>query len=640
MCGIAGLLNWPAASAEASLALGEAMARALTHRGPDDHGIWRSPDGAAVFAHRRLSILDLSPTGHQPMSSADGRWTVCYNGEIYNHPALRQRLEQAGAALRGRSDTEVLLEWVGRWGLEETLHALEGMYAFALWDNAERRLHLVRDRIGVKPLYWMKQGAGFAFASELKALTLLHGVRFAIDRRGLSLYFKFGYTPSPTTIYENVWKLEPGATLTVAANGEPRITRYWDAWDYARPDPARDDESLTDALDALVLRSVGQELVADVPVGCFLSGGIDSSLVSAVMRQLAGAPVKTFNVGFDDPNIDESAYARAVAHNIGSDHHEIRLNADMAREIIPLLPDMYDEPLSDMAAIPTYAVSKLAREYVKVVLSGDGGDELFAGYDRYHAAERVWRRIGWAPHAARRLAASALRATPLGMVAAAARMASSPEPLRAPRQLQRLSVALDDASPLSAFTATSSAWLDPADAVQQTSGDLPEVWSRARASAAASMLQFQMIDFHTYLPDDVLAKVDRASMATSLEARVPLLNHKLVEFALGLPAEARVRDGESKFLLRKLLYKYVPRALVERPKRGFSVPMAAWLRGPLRDWADDLLSESTLRQSDVLRADVIAQRWREHRRGEADWSYPLWTALMFQDWSRRRSGSA
>lgn len=617
------------------MALGEAMARTLTHRGPDSAGVWLSPDGAAVLAHRRLSIIDLSPAGHQPMTSADGRWTISYNGEIYNHATLRKRLDAAGAALRGRSDTEVLLEWISRWGLAEALAAAEGMFAFALWDARERRLHLVRDRIGVKPLYWTKQGAGFAFASEIKALTLLPGARFALDRRGASLYFKFGYTPSPTTIYENVWKLEPGAILTVASGETPRIERYWDAWDYAQPSEARDDAALLGELDQHVRRSVGQELVADVPVGCFLSGGVDSSLVAAAMRQLSGAPVKTFNVAFDDPTIDESAHARAVAAHIGSEHHEIRLDAASAREIIPTLPEMYDEPLSDMAQIPTHLVSKLARQHVKVALSGDGGDELFAGYDRYHIAERVWRRLGWAPHGARRLAARALRAAPAGMVAAAARLSASPEPLRAARRLQRLSVALDDASPLSAYVAAASTWLDPAEVLTHADAELPDAWRRARASNAASMLQFQLIDLHTYLPDDVLAKVDRASMAVSLEVRVPLLNHKLVEFALGLPPDARVRGGESKFLLRRLLYQYVPRALVDRPKRGFSVPMAAWLRGPLRDWADDLLSDAALRQNDVLRADIVSQRWREHRSGAADWSYPLWSVLMFQDWSRR-----
>lgn len=630
MCGIAGFVDWPGAEA----ALGDAMGRALTHRGPDDHGIWVSPEGGAVLAHRRLSILDLTPTGHQPMTSADGRWTIVYNGEIYNHPALRTELEAEGVRLRGRSDTELLLEGAALWGLEATLARAEGMFAIALWDERERTLLLTRDRVGVKPLYWMRRGAGLAFASELKALRLLPGADFSFDPAGLAHFFKFGYAPGAETLFAHVRKLEPGTILAFKNGAAPSITRYWDAWAHIGTRSTADDADMLAELDALVRGSVGQELVADVPVGCFLSGGVDSSLVAAVMQAQAGGKVKTFNVGFDEPGMDESAHARAVAAHIGSEHHEIRLDAKGAAEIIPLLPEMYDEPVSDMAAIPTHLVSKLARSEVKVALSGDGGDELFAGYERYAVAEKVWRRLAWAPRGARQLAAHALRAAPAGMIAAAARAASM-APERGVRRVQRLSAALDDASPLTTYEATVGLWVDLGEVLNTPDLTRAAAWTRAEASGLDPVLAFQLIDLTTYLPDAVLAKVDRASMATSLEVRVPLLNHRLIEFALGLPAHARMRGGQGKWLLRQLLYKYVPQALVDRPKAGFSVPIGLWLRGPLRAWAEDLLSETALRESGVLNAAGVSRRWREHVEGRADWSYPLWSVLMFQAWRRR-----
>lgn len=632
MCGIAGLLDWPFGSFEAAGQCARAMAGALAHRGPDGEGFWRSDDGRVHFAHRRLAIIDLSEAGAQPMTSADGRWTICFNGEIYNFSVLRAALEAAGAVLRGHSDTEALLETIARKGLEAALKASEGMFAFALWDAREGRLHLVRDRAGIKPLYWTKRGTGLAFSSELKALRLAPGASFALDVAQVSSFLRFGYVTAPATIFADVFKLPPATILSVGDDGAVSLRPYWSAWEAAAaPRDLRSETELREALDALVQHCVRQELVSDVPLGAFLSGGVDSSLVAAIAQRALSRPLKTFSVGFDDPSIDESAHAEAVARHIGTEHHAFRVTAAEALGVIPLLPEMYDEPVADIAQIPTYLVSKFARQHVTAALSGDGGDELFGGYDRYWTAESVWRKLAPAPLSARKLAAQAVRAMPHRMAAAVAAVAQpSMAPRRATARFARLATALEAPTPLSVYAATIELWTTPpAHAAAASSGPF------ARAAEEGDAVKaFQLIDLHTYLPDDVLAKVDRASMAASLEARVPLLNHKLMEFALRLPESAKRKDGRAKWLLREVLHRYVPRDLVDRPKQGFSTPMGAWLRGPLKTWAGDLLAERALAQSDVLAPQPILQRWREHIAGEADWSYALWPVLSFQAWRR------
>lgn len=629
MCGIAGFLDWPFSSAEAAEACARAMSGRLAHRGPDGEGFWRSDDGRVVFAHRRLAIIDLSEAGAQPMTSADGRWTICFNGEIYNFAALRADLEKAGAALRGHSDTEALLETIARRGLKAALQASEGMFAFALWDARERRLFLARDRVGIKPLYWTRNGAGLAFASELKALRLAPGARFALDPAQVSSFLRFGYITAPATIFADVFKLPPATVLSLGDEGVA-LEPYWSAWEAgAAPAETRSEAEMIDALDALVQRSVRQELVSDVPLGAFLSGGVDSSLVTAVAQRAVTGRLQTFSVGFDDPSIDESPHAEAAARHIGADHHALRVTAAEARDVIPLLPDMYDEPVADIAQIPTYLVSKLARERVTVALSGDGGDELFGGYDRYWTAENVWRKLAAAPYGARKFAARAIRAMPQPMAAAVAMVAQpGMERRRAAARFARLANALEAPSPLDVYAATVALWTaSPAT----EAASLPGAFALA-GSEREAVKAFQLVDLHTYLPDDVLAKVDRASMAASLEVRVPLLNHKLIEFALCLPESVKQKGGRAKWLLRQVLHRYLPRELVDRPKQGFSVPMGAWLRGPLKSWAGDLLTESALAESNVLAATPIAQRWREHIAGQADWSYALWPVLSFQAW--------
>lgn len=632
MCGIAGFLNWPLATGRASSVV-SAMARVLAHRGPDGEAIWNSPEGALHFAHRRLAVIDLTETGRQPMVSADGRWTICFNGEVYNFQALRADLEASGTRLRGRSDTEVLLETIARLGLEPALARCEGMFAFALWDGVRRQLHLVRDRVGVKPLYWVKQGNGLAFASELKALRVLPGIRFDLDPTQLDGFLRFGYCAAPATPFVGIFKLPPATILTASADGVIKTQIYWSAWEaLARPEDQRSDEDLIDALDALVERAVRLEMVADAPLGCFLSGGVDSSLVAALAQRVSSRSLKTFSVGFEDPEIDESAHARAVADHIGSEHHAIRISAANAAAIVPMLPAMYDEPVADMAQIPTYLVSKLARTEVTVVLSGDGGDELFAGYERYWIAERLWRRISFAPQGVRKMAASVLCATPEPVTAAMASLAQlGMSSARARARFTRLASALEASSHIGAYAATVSLWPDRA-ALGVSPGSLPQAWAEAKFIDPTRA--FRLIDLHTYLPDDVLAKVDRASMAVSLEARVPLLNHRLIEFSLALPARVMRRDGRGKWLLRQVLARYAPRALVERPKQGFSVPMAGWLRGPLKLWADALLAESALAESGLFNPKPIVRRWREHLEGKADWSFALWAVLSFEAWRR------
>jgi asparagine synthase (glutamine-hydrolysing) len=612
------------------------MIGTLPHRGPDGEGVWVEPDGHAALGHRRLAIIDLTPTGAQPMASANGRFVVTYNGEIYNYPHLRESLERDGVRLVGRSDTEVMVEWIARRGLESFLAEAEGMFAFAAWDRRERRLFLVRDRVGIKPLYWLRRGGILAFASELKALHRLPDWQPEIDRDALTQYLRFGYVPAPRSIFKDVAKLEPGRFLTWAG-GESQIQRYWDpvavvTKGHAAVHPRRNEEIL-DAVETEVERSVRQEMISDVPVGCFLSGGIDSSLVTAMMQKAAGRPIKTFSVGFDDPDIDESQYARAVAGYLGTDHVEVRVSAQDAQNVIPMLPTMYDEPLSDMAQLPTYLVSKLARRHVTVALSGDGGDELFGGYERYRIAEATWSNLSRVPGPARSMARAFLQGPPAPIVAATAHklgLASSRE--SAQRRLARLAEALEGQSPMEVYRAVSSLWTDAGDIVIGGREPPLPAYDPALARELDPVARFQLVDLCTYLPDAILNKVDRASMAVSLETRVPLLNHKLIELAFRLPLSARRQGGVTKWALREVLYRHVPRALVERPKKGFGVPVGEWLRGPLRAWADDRLSESALRGPGLFDPAPIRRRWLDHRDGIADWSYPLWAVLVFQDW--------
>jgi asparagine synthase (glutamine-hydrolysing) len=640
MCGITGFLDQrlrPRAAPEAIVA---AMSAALAHRGPDDSGLWSDAEAGITLGHRRLSIIDLSPAGHQPMSSGDGRYLISYNGEIYNHAELAERLRQAGVALRGRSDTEALIEGFARWGVAETLALCEGMFALALWDRQRRCLTLARDRLGIKPLYWSQQDGLFVFASELKALHRHPDWRANIDRDAIAAFLRFGYVPGPSSIYRDTHKLAPGAMLTIGSDGVVAHHRYWRLDDVAEeglrsPRAGSDDERVAE-LEGVLRRAVRNEMVSDVPIGAFLSGGVDSSLVVALMQAQSTHRVRTFTIGFSGAGYDEAGHARRVAAHLDTDHTELYVEDNAAREVIPNLPAWYDEPFADSSQIPTQIVSRLARSQVTVALSGDGGDEFFAGYTRYRWGRTIETLRALLPAAVRRGIGSGLGALPEPMMRRALcllparRRPSMPE-----QKLQKLAALLRQNDGDTVYRSLVSLWPDPQRLVRGAAEPESAIEDADLARRFPDPVERMMVrDALTYLPDDLLTKVDRASMTVALEVRVPLLNHRVVEAAWRLPLDLKLRRGTTKWALRQILYRHVPRALIERPKQGFSVPLAAWLRGPLREWADDLLSATALRRGDWLEPEPIAARWREHRQGQRDWSQSLWAVLMLQTWIR------
>jgi asparagine synthase (glutamine-hydrolysing) len=644
MCGIAGFLDPRGSSDRASLAaLALGMARAIVHRGPDDEGAWADADAGIALSHRRLSIVDLSPEGHQPMTSASGRYAIVYNGEIYNFAAIRAELDTAGppAHWRGHSDTEVMLAAFERFGIDGALQRFNGMFAFALWDRQARTLHLARDRMGEKPLYYGDVAGRFAFGSELKALRALPGFDRPVDREALALYLRFGYVPAPRSIHAGIAKLEPGTRAEVrvrAGRVETTTRRYWDLDQVARAGlaaPFRGDANEARAELARRLgHSVGLRMVADVPVGAFLSGGVDSSLVVATMQQLSSRPVRTFTIGFDDPAYDEAPFAREVARHLGTDHTEVYVTGREALAVVPMLPVMYDEPFADASQVPTFLVSRIARAAVTVSLSGDAGDELFAGYERYVRSAQLARL----PAALRRVGGALLRAAAPARAGVLAEVAQKALPRRlrfahAAEKLAKLAPVLAAGDARALYEGLVTQWRGEdvpaiAHADVAASGLLSQIGDPAMDYASWMMLA----DMHTYLPDDILAKVDRAAMAVSLETRVPLLDHDLVAWAWSLPLDMKLREGRGKFLLRALLDERVPRALIDRPKRGFAVPLAAWLRGPLRDWAEHLLEPGRLAAQGFLDVARVRARWQEHLAGTRDARDELWTVLAFQAW--------
>ena len=644
MCGIAGFLT-PRRSARPALeAAVAAMTEALRHRGPDDGGLWSDADAGIALGHRRLSIIDISAAGHQPMVTADGRLVITFNGEIYNYRDLAQQLRQAGVTLRSRSDTEVLLQGFARWGAAETLRQCEGMFAFAVWDRDRRELRLGRDRLGIKPLYWGHVDGAFTFASELKALRAL-GSALDIDRAALAAYLRFGYVPAPASIYRHIYKLEPGTMLAIAAGGEPRIERYWDMRRVAgqRPEtlhPGQDGEAIA-GLEQVLARAVRSEMVSDVPLGAFLSGGIDSSLVTALMQQASDRPVKTFTIGFNSSEHNEAQHARLVAAHLKTDHTELYVDDQAARDVIPYLPIWYDEPFADSSQIPTQIVSSLARKHVTVALSGDGGDELFAGYTRYRLARNLDRVLRSIPHPLRRGVAARLENLPEGMIRrVAALLPPGLRPRLIEQRLPKLAALLREPDGDAAYRRLVSLWPEPEAMVIGLRGGVDGQPDGVASAGLPTLTERMMLrDAMSYLPDDILVKVDRASMSVSLEARVPLLNHRVVEYAWRLPLSMKLRGTTTKWALRQILYRHVPAELIDRPKQGFGVPLSAWLRGALRDWAAALLSPEVLRRGGWLDPAPVAMRWREHLEGRRDWSASLWTVLMFQSWLAETAGA-
>ena len=638
MCGIAGFLDLERRSGSQELAaLGRAMAATLNHRGPDAHGVWADAEAGVALGHTRLSIVDLSPAGAQPMVSSCGSCVISYNGEVYNARDLRPELEARGRRFRGRSDTEVLVEAIAEWGVRATVERLIGMFAFAVWDRRDRRLSLVRDRLGIKPIYYGRQGGRIVFASELKAFEVLPAWRPELDRNALAAYLRLAYVPTPQSIYRGIFKLAPGHSATIDASGTVADSAFWSLEKAAeRGKSARfevSDREATDTLELLLGDAVGRRLVADVPLGAFLSGGIDSSTVAAMMKMRSTSQVRTYSIGFKEEGFDEAPHARAVAAHLGTEHTELYVSPQEAQQVIPELPTIYDEPFADSSQMPTYLLSKLTREHVTVALSGDGGDELFAGYTRHHFA----RAASKMPGPVGRAVASGLGVTGPALWERVFSLLPAERRPRLAVDKMHKAAALFSAGDGDGYRSLVSAWDEPDALVKGGKEPLGAIFDARIAHALPDPLdRMQYLDTITYLPDDILTKVDRASMAVALEVRVPILDHRVVEFSWRLPARFKMRAGRGKWLLRQVLYRHVPRKLVERPKSGFAIPLGTWLRGPLRGWAEELLSEKRLGEGGLLNPAPIRARWTEHLEGARNWHAPLWTVLMFQAWRSPR----
>ena len=696
MCGFSGFLTTDTSVLTCAEPVAISMALAIQHRGPDDAGAWADASAGIALGFRRLSILDLSSAGHQPMHSASGRFVMSFNGEIYNHTELRDLLSAAqlgtlAQSWRGHSDSETLLACFEAWGIEETFQKTLGMFAIALWDTHTRTLHLARDRFGEKPLYygWANTAdtstSAFVFGSEIKALRAYPGFANPVSREALALYMRFTYVPAPYSIYQNIFKLEPGCMLSIdpsvalqqegkllkaghqvpsvptaasaplrppSMHGGLRMQRWWSLASVVEAGAQNQISTEDEALEVLEQRlkdAVHVQSLADVPLGAFLSGGVDSSCIVALMQAQASSPVKTFTVGFEEAGFDESPYARAVANHLGTEHNELFVSAKQAQAVIADLPKMFDEPFADSSQIPTHLVCKAARQQVTVALSGDAGDELFGGYNRYFWGPRIWNRLDWLPYPARQALGAVIRSVPTaGWDAISwpvnALLPHSKRISRAGVNAHKLAGRLSGVRDMDdLYKSLVSEWQDPAQVVKGAvnGGDRygvlcepASMLSDPLPSDGADQHQLRMMyrDSMTYLTDDILCKVDRAAMATSLETRVPFLDHRVVELAWRLPLNMKIRNGQGKWALRQVLYKYVPKNLIERPKAGFAIPVGQWLRGPLKDWAEALLDEKRLEIEGYFYPRPIREKWAQHLSARYDHTASLWSVLMFQSW--------
>lgn len=635
MCGIAGFYNLKADKQSVLCqSIGQSMEKAIAHRGPDTSAVWIDPDLPVVLAHRRLSIIDLSDGGKQPMHSHSGRYVIITNGEIYNYQKLQKELEEAGQTFKSRSDTEVMLTAFEHWGISLALQKLNGMFAFVLWDRKERQLHFVRDRFGKKPLYVGWSGNDLVFGSELKSFHAHPDFKTDINKEALHIYMRYGYVHAPYSIFENVWQILPAGRLTLDLQGlqagdnlASKMETYWSlksAAEQGRSNLINEpEEEIISGLEKEIETAVSQRMISDVPLGAFLSGGIDSSAVVAMMQKNSSKSVKTYSVGFDVEGFNEAEHAKEIAGHLGTDHHEFYVSELEARDAIPILPDIYDEPFSDQSQIPTYLISKLARKHVTVVLTGDGGDEILAGYDRHTKIPALWSSVGWMPNLVRQAACGAV-----------ARLPTSNKAARAMR-LMTLQ------NPERIYDRLLSSWPEEKAVVNGTYNVTPplkeEKYWPVNLNFAESMIYGDQL---SYRPNDLMVKMDRASMAVALEARAPLMDYKLAEYCWRLPHNMKVRNGKGKWALRQILKKHVPEQMFERPKQGFSVPIEEWLRGSLKDWANDLLSEDALNKHGLLDNKLIREEWQnfQENRGFQDVPKHLWSVLMFQSWCDRWIG--
>ncbi|MBL78480.1 MAG: asparagine synthase (glutamine-hydrolyzing) [Nitrosomonadaceae bacterium] len=638
MCGFVGFLGEvPSEGQKSTESLLKRMADSITYRGPDDEGYWCDVDNRIALGHRRLSVLDLSSAGHQPMISPSGRYVIAFNGEVYNHMTLRQELRVA--SWRGHSDTETLLTGFDEWGIQEAIERVVGMFAFAVWDNTEQTLILGRDRIGEKPLYYGWQDDNFLFGSELKALKMHPAFKAEINRDSVCLFMRHSYVPAPYSIYTGIRKLEPGCLLSCSlTQPEPTTWKYWSAVNSIKkgidsPFSGTPVEAV-DELERLTKDSIKQQMVADVPLGAFLSGGKDSSTVVALMQSQSSQKIKTFSIGFDEDGYNEAIYAKAVAQHLGTDHTELYVPSNIAREVIASLPSLYDEPFSDSSQIPTFLVAQLAKQHVTVALSGDAGDELFGGYNRYKMTGDMWRKLSLFPRSLRKLAAQGIEVIPpqawnklSEYIPGMSRFVNIGDKLHkgagvmTSRSIDELYLRL-----VSFFSNPESLIISGREPDTLLTGNMPDF------TGLDNVQRMMALDLVTYLPDDILVKVDRAAMGVSLETRVPFLDHRIVEFAWTLPQTLKIRDGETKWPLCQILYRYVPRELIDRPKMGFGIPIHDWLRGPLKDWAEALLNESRLKAEGIFYPEPIRVLWKEHLSGHRNLGHYLWNVLMFQLW--------
>lgn len=645
MCGIAGFFTVSGGRDRRDMqAIGTGMNRAIAHRGPDANDVWQDPDLPLIMAQGRLAIIDLSVRGLQPMPSHSGRYMIVYNGEVYNFPELMAQLESLGHKFNGHSDTEVLLTAIEHWGLNQALQKINGMFAFALWDRQEKILHLVRDRFGKKPLYAGWAGKTLVFASELKAFHAHPDFKAELNRDVLALYMRFGYVCAPFSIFKNVWQLLPGGrisfhlpSLSAGDDLAQKMELYWslrNAVEDARSNPVRaSEQEIIAQFEEMLSKAVRERMVSDVPLGAFLSGGIDSSAVVALMQQNASAPVKTFSIGFEDSAYDESGAAAKIAAHLHTDHHEFRVTAQNALDVVPMLPSMFDEPFADASQIPTFLISHLAKQHVTVALTGDGGDEILGGYQRHTHIPHVWNRISWMPAALRRAAGNILLTVPQNTYDRL-----KPSYPQFGRRMHRMAQVLAQGDTNSLYASLLQVWPDrdhvvPGAAMPPIPLDDMAMWPQG-LNLAEKMIY---ADTLSYRPNDLMVKTDRAAMAVALEARAPLMDYKLCEYSWRLPMEMKIRGLEGKWLLRRVLEKHVPRELFDRPKMGFSVPLHQWLKGPLKPWASDLLSYDRLKRQGLLNAELVAGRWKDFQDGKGGHANAgdIWAALMFQAWHDR-----